>query len=490
MSSSACSIIGGGGGSESLCRDLAELNKNRVDDNINIEECLDNIDINNLNKSSGIQKEVKFFIPNHRLSTGSNMSTSSIDSSDTQSQLSQIQLSPSSYSNALHSGICIKQKSITTKDIKIASKAIEMISCFVQYRKDCLTNLLNMKLFNDCVIDVLTGSISTDIRIYMANFLLKLSHIETATLKCKDYLINLIIKARLPLWVNSSLTRSSNQRLISQSSQYFKLRCALLEDMTLDEQSAYSIDLAKMLNDEVNWFTYFSPTKSLKDIDDILLTGHLCLLRSLLTCETANKSDIGEEIIEKLQDILRKTQERNRNPTTRAEMRKANSKDQAVANQISHAPTAREHRSGQGEMLRRHPQSIQRQQPRFFAVGRNSTFATHRSQPVVRRPCTSGTMCHGLQFLEGLRVELASQPRQLSQQVLRLRQQLRLARHRTPARPLLLDAELPRKAAHEESKSIHPKRVKSEIKSISNGFQYDADAATLSNSIAPRSNAS
>ena len=106
------------------------------------------------------------------------MSTSSIDSSDTQSQLSQIQLSPSSYSNALHSGICIKQKSITIKDIKIASKAIEMISCFVQYRKDCLTNLLNMKLFNDCVIDVLTGSISTDIRIYMANFLLKLRNLQ------------------------------------------------------------------------------------------------------------------------------------------------------------------------------------------------------------------------------------------------------------------------------------------------------------------------
>ncbi len=300
MSSSGSTIIGGGGGSESLCRDLAELNKNRVDDNINIEECLDNIDINNINKSTGIQKEVKFFIPNHRLSTGSNMSTSSIDSSDTHSQLSQIQLSPSSYLNALHSGICIKQKSITIKDIKIASKAIEMISCFVQYRKDCLTNLLNMKLFNDCVIDVLTGSISTEIRIYIANFLLKLSQIETSTVKCKDYLINLVIKARLPLWVNSSLTRSSNQRLISQSSQYFKLRCALLENMTLDEQSAYSIDLTKMLNDEVNWFTYFSPTKSLKDIDDILLTGHLCLLRALLTCETANKSDIGEEIINQL----------------------------------------------------------------------------------------------------------------------------------------------------------------------------------------------
>ena len=47
------------------------------------------------------------------------------------------------------------------------------------------------------------------------------------------------------------------------------------------------------------------------------------------------EKDIGEEIIEKLQDILRKTEERNKNQTTRAEMRKEYSKDQDVANQIS-----------------------------------------------------------------------------------------------------------------------------------------------------------
>ena len=47
------------------------------------------------------------------------------------------------------------------------------------------------------------------------------------------------------------------------------------------------------------------------------------------------EKDIGEEIIEKLQEILRKTQERNKNQTTRAEMRKEYSKDRDVANQIS-----------------------------------------------------------------------------------------------------------------------------------------------------------
>lgn len=102
------------------------------------------------------------------------------------------------------------------------------------------------------------------------------------------------------MWVNSSVTRASNQRLISQSSQYFNLRCALLERLSLDEQSLYSIDLAKMLNHQINWFSTFTSTKSLKEIDSVLLTGHLSLTRSLLTCETATKADIGDEIIPQL----------------------------------------------------------------------------------------------------------------------------------------------------------------------------------------------
>jgi len=62
-----------------------------------------------------------------------------------------------------------------------------------------------------------------------------------------------------------------------------------MEGMTIEEQSAYGIDLNKMLNDEVKWLIYFTPTKNLKDIDNILLSGHLGLARALLTCETANK---------------------------------------------------------------------------------------------------------------------------------------------------------------------------------------------------------
>lgn len=255
-------------------------------------------------------KEVKFFIPeviskNARLSTGSNMSTNSMDSSENTSQPPQQQSfnsSPCTYTQGgLQAAICIKQTEITNKDIKIAAKAIELIACFIEYRKDCVATLLGLKMFDECVIDVLTGSISSQIRTYMEKFLLKLFRMDLPhQLKYKDHLINLIIKARLPLWVNSSLSRTSTQNLIVQSTQYFNLRAALLENMTIEEQSAFSIDISKMLNDEVNWLIYFTPTKNLKHIDNILLTGHLCLTRSLLTCETSNKADIGNDMIQTL----------------------------------------------------------------------------------------------------------------------------------------------------------------------------------------------
>lgn len=94
--------------------------------------------------SSSLRKEVKFFLPEHgRLSTGSNMSTGSVESSNTTSTVNQ--LSPQHASGrggsggdgeTLQSGCCIRQKKeIKVKDVKIAAKAIEIISCFVQYRK-------------------------------------------------------------------------------------------------------------------------------------------------------------------------------------------------------------------------------------------------------------------------------------------------------------------------------------------------------------------
>lgn len=157
-----------------------------------------------------------------------------------------------------------------------------------------------MRLFNECILDTLTGSISSEIRTHMEKFLLKLIYIDSSV---KSQLMGVIVRARLPLWLNSTLTRSSNQRLIAQSTQYFQFRCSLLENLSIEDQATYGIDLNKMITDELNWLSHFAPTKSLKHIDNVLLTGHLCLLKSLLTCATAPKADVGEECVKQLLQI-------------------------------------------------------------------------------------------------------------------------------------------------------------------------------------------
>jgi hypothetical protein len=238
----------------------------------------ENLNAETLNTSnSSTKKEVKFFIPfeeqNKRLSSGSDIYQH----------------------NLLQSEVCLKKKNnISVKDIKIAYKSIEIITFFLQYRKDILLSLLPMKFFNDCLLDVLTGSVSAQIRTYTEQFLFKLNQIDIS----REFLIQLIFRARLPLWVNSSLTRTSRQRLILQSGQYFNLRCHILDNMSLYEQQKYSIDINKMLNDQINWFSNFTPTQSLKKIDNSLLSGHLSLTKALLTCETADRERIGNQLIE------------------------------------------------------------------------------------------------------------------------------------------------------------------------------------------------
>lgn len=235
-------------------------------------------------------KAVKFSLSDQRLSIGSNMSTSSQDSLN-------------ETNNSLHSGICMKNQSISIKDIKIASKAIEIISCFMQNRRDCIQNILSLSLFSECAIDVLTGSSSCEIRCFMEKFLLKLSTIETTTIKCKEFLLNIIIKARLPLWVNSTCVRESLQPLIAHSTQYFCLRGALLENLTNSEQQLFSINIQKMISDEINWLINFSPTKSLREIDSVLISGHLNLIKSLLTADGVNKIACGKQIIPYLMKV-------------------------------------------------------------------------------------------------------------------------------------------------------------------------------------------
>ena len=69
----------------------------------------------------------------------------------------------------------------------------------------------------------------------------------------------ILVKVPVPLWVPSSTARGASQRLLSQCSQYFHLRCRLLSSLTSTEQRQLGLDASSMLRDEVAWLSNFSP---------------------------------------------------------------------------------------------------------------------------------------------------------------------------------------------------------------------------------------
>ena len=100
----------------------------------------------------------------------------------------------------------------------------------------------------------------------------------------------ILVKAPVPLWVSSSTTRGASQRLLSQCSQYFNLRCRLLSSLSASEQRSLNLDAASMLSDEVAWLSNFSPytgvaSPEIEQADNAFLAGHINVVRGLLSCE-------------------------------------------------------------------------------------------------------------------------------------------------------------------------------------------------------------
>ena len=51
-----------------------------------------------------------------------------------------------------------------------------------------------------------------------------------------------------------------------------------------------------MLEDEIGWLSNFVPSDGhgVRDTDNMLMAGHVRLIRTLLTCQNINKVDIGK----------------------------------------------------------------------------------------------------------------------------------------------------------------------------------------------------
>jgi hypothetical protein len=61
------------------------------------------------------------------------------------------------------------------------------------------------------------------------------------------------------------------------------------------QQQKLQLEIPRMLEDELDWLSAFVPSENAEaqDIDNLVIAGHLRLIRTLLTCEGVDKKSIG-----------------------------------------------------------------------------------------------------------------------------------------------------------------------------------------------------
>ncbi|KAJ7423927.1 hypothetical protein WISP_31194 [Willisornis vidua] len=168
----------------------------------------------------------------------------------------------------------------------------------------------NLPCVADFIIDILLGSPSAEIRRVACDQLYTLSQTDTSAhpdvQKPNQFLLSVVLGAQLPLWSPTSIMRGINQRLLSQCTEYFDLRCQLLDDLTSSEMEQLKISPAAMLEDEITWLDNFEPNRTAEcetsEADNILLAGHLRLIKTLLSLCGAEKEMVGSSLIKPLLD--------------------------------------------------------------------------------------------------------------------------------------------------------------------------------------------
>ncbi|XP_034271054.1 ubiquitin carboxyl-terminal hydrolase 24 isoform X2 [Pantherophis guttatus] len=210
----------------------------------------------------------------------------------------------------LHAGICVRQHSVSTKDALIAGEALSLLVTCLQLRSQQLGSFYNLPCVADFIIDILLGSPSAEIRRVACDQLYTLSQTDTLAhpevQKPNQFLLSVILTAQLPLWSPTSIMRGINQRHLSQCTEYFDLRCQLLDDLTSSEMEQLKISPAAMLEDEITWLDNFEPTRAAEcetsEADNVLLAGHLRLIKTLLSLCGAEKEMLGSSLIKPLLD--------------------------------------------------------------------------------------------------------------------------------------------------------------------------------------------
>uniref|UniRef100_A0A3P8T208 Ubiquitin carboxyl-terminal hydrolase 24 n=1 Tax=Amphiprion percula TaxID=161767 RepID=A0A3P8T208_AMPPE len=221
---------------------------------------------------------------------------------------------------ALHAGICVRQQSVSIKDAIIAREALSLLVTCLQLRCQQLCSFYNLPSVSDFIIDVLLGSPSGEIRRVACDQLYTLSQSDTSAFpeiqKPNLFLLSVVLTAQLPLWSPTSVMRGVNQRLLSQCTEYFDLRCQLLDDLTSKSLLSitthfsllltFSLSCISMEVLKISWLDNFEPSWSSEmetsEADNILLAGHLRLIKTLLSLCGNEKEHLGPSLIQQLLD--------------------------------------------------------------------------------------------------------------------------------------------------------------------------------------------
>ncbi|XP_071953763.1 ubiquitin carboxyl-terminal hydrolase 24-like [Antedon mediterranea] len=204
----------------------------------------------------------------------------------------------------LQSGVCLLKSKVSAGDAMIARDALELLVACLQLRSQLLNSFYSLPSVNDFIIEILLASAHPDVRTAAMEqlYALATTRIQDSPhlLQPKLFLIQVFIKAHVPLWLTSTYTRSSNLRLLSQCKQYFNLRCLLFERLTVEEQTILGVNPRSMLEDEIEWLSNFESgacEESAVEVENQIITGHLLLMKNLLTCEDIDKKQIGKQLI-------------------------------------------------------------------------------------------------------------------------------------------------------------------------------------------------
>uniref|UniRef100_A0A8C4R0F6 ubiquitinyl hydrolase 1 n=1 Tax=Eptatretus burgeri TaxID=7764 RepID=A0A8C4R0F6_EPTBU len=214
---------------------------------------------------------------------------------------------------------------LDSKSSLIARDALSLLIACLQLRKELLGSFFSLRHVADFIIDLLLHSPCHEVRRASCEQFHTLAQMDVGSTpevssRPDLFLLNVLLQAHLPLWASSTALRGQASRLFSHCTEYFDLRCLLLDNHTFSSLEALNLNPTSMLEDEITWLSNFDPGElgvGLAGVGrkadvvgmptegcgrDALLAGHLKLTKTLLSLCGQEKERLGCSLIPQLLD--------------------------------------------------------------------------------------------------------------------------------------------------------------------------------------------